>query len=83
MRNILSISMLCIATSLTVAAGPALAAPRVFVSGKGADAASCGASAAPCRTFQFALNLVDAGGVVAVFSGLCLSATIQRQTDSY
>ncbi|WP_051134156.1 right-handed parallel beta-helix repeat-containing protein [Methylocystis sp. ATCC 49242] len=53
-------------SSLGVAATPALAlSPRVFVSGKGANAAGCGTTA-PCRTFQYALAMVSAGGEIVV-----------------
>jgi hypothetical protein len=53
--------------SLFVAATPAHAAPsRVFVSGRGANGAACGAADAPCRTLQYAHDLVAAGGEILV-----------------
>lgn len=39
---------------------------RVFVSGKGANAPGCGAETSPCRTFQYAQNILAPGGVIAV-----------------
>ncbi|WP_036283068.1 hypothetical protein [Methylocystis sp. ATCC 49242] len=52
----------------TLAASPAFAhSPQVFVSGKGADSAGCGTTAAPCRTFQYAHDsAVTPGGMIAV-----------------
>jgi hypothetical protein len=44
---------------------PAVAAtPVTYVSGKGSDAGACSSPAAPCRTFQFAVNQTTAGGEV-------------------
>jgi hypothetical protein len=38
-----------------------------WVSGKGADASSCGALTSPCRTFQYVLsNIVAPGGEIDV-----------------
>lgn len=52
------------ALALTCAA-PALAqSPVTFVSGEGTDAGSCAAPAKPCRTFQYALGLTNAGGEI-------------------
>lgn len=54
--------------ALFLAAAPAYAAAptRVFVSGKGADAAACGDSSAPCRTLQYAHGRVAPGGEIDV-----------------
>ena len=51
---------------LAALGGPAFAtSPRTFVSGHGADAGAC-ASAAPCRSFAYALTQTNAGGEVDV-----------------
>ena len=53
------------ALALAIHAAPALAqSPVTFVSGKGTDAGSCAAPATPCRTFQYALGLTNAGGEI-------------------
>src|SRR5579883_2230197 len=55
--------------SLLLALAPAQAAGlnRAWVSGHGADAAGCGAPAAPCRTFQYVHdNIVAPGGEIDV-----------------
>ncbi len=59
---------LAVLTALTAisATSAFAAAPQVFVSGKGADSAGCGTTAAPCRSFQYAHDAVAAGGVVSV-----------------
>jgi hypothetical protein len=49
--------------ALFIAATPAHAAPRTFVSGTGSDAGSC-TRAAPCLTFNFAHNQTDPGGEI-------------------
>jgi hypothetical protein len=50
-----------------IGAAPAQALlARVFVSGKGNNAPGCGAEASPCRTFQYAQNILAPGGVIAV-----------------
>ncbi|HET6376028.1 MAG TPA: hypothetical protein VFF88_08250, partial [Methylocella sp.] len=50
-----------------IGAAPAQALlARVFVSGKGNNAQGCGAEASPCRTFQYAQNILAPGGVIAV-----------------
>lgn len=54
------------ASAALAASTPAQALKRVWVSGQGADTASCGATASPCRTFQYAHNLVEAGGEIVV-----------------
>ncbi|HET6378061.1 MAG TPA: right-handed parallel beta-helix repeat-containing protein, partial [Methylocella sp.] len=52
---------------------------RVFVSGKGANAPGCGAEASPCRTFQYAQNILAPGGVIAVLdSGDYFPVTINK-----
>jgi len=43
---------------------PAMAHPVTYVSGKGTDTGACDTPAAPCRTFQFAVNQTEAGGEV-------------------
>jgi hypothetical protein len=57
------------AIALSAACGAANAgtAARVWVSGKGTDAAGCGAPTAPCRSLQYAHdNVVVAGGEIDV-----------------
>ena len=50
---------------VSLAAAPAFAqSPVTFVSGKGLDAGNCAAPATPCRTFQYALGLTNAGGEI-------------------
>lgn len=50
-----------------LAAAPAVAAGRAFVSAKdGADSPTCGAMASPCRTFQTAHDNVAASGEISV-----------------
>src|SRR5471030_2520790 len=47
--------------------GPALAASnRVWVSGHGDDQPSCGPPTSPCRSLQYALEHVNAGGEIDV-----------------
>ena len=46
---------------------PAVAATsQVWVSGHGADASGCGATSAPCRSFQYAHDKIVAGGEIDV-----------------
>ncbi len=53
-------------TALSFATPSLAAATRVFVSGRGSDTGACATSGAPCRTFQFALSAVAAGGEIIV-----------------
>lgn len=53
------------ATIVTVASPPS-APNRIWVSGKGADAAGCGVPTQPCRSFQYAHDAVAAGGEIDV-----------------
>ena len=56
---------LILASAFCALSIPAHAAPvLVYVSGKGADAAGCGAITAPCRTMQIAHDRVEAGGYI-------------------
>lgn len=55
------------AALLLALAAPAFAGPfSVAVSARGADAASCGTVASPCRTLQYAHNRVDPNGKIDV-----------------
>ena len=57
--------VLILASAFCALSIPAFAAPvLVYVSGKGADAAGCGAVTAPCRTMQIAHDRVEAGGYI-------------------
>lgn len=55
---------------------PAHAITRVWISGKGVDQINCGPIASPCRTLQFAHNLVDAGGEIDVLDGAGYGALV-------
>ena len=80
-------SVVCIATlSSLLLAQPALAVPRAFVSGKGVDAANCGPVASPCRTPQYAHNLVDDGGEIDIldpagYGSIVISKSISIVND--
>jgi hypothetical protein len=64
--------------SLT-AAPNAQAAARVFVSVTGTDAGDCSNASAPCRTLNFAIGAVDAGGeVIVMTTGSYAGATITK-----
>lgn len=61
---------LVMAAALVLACQPAYAAlNRVWISGKGADQASCGTVAAPCRTLQYAHDMTNPGGEIDVLDG--------------
>lgn len=64
MRNSVSIlaSILLVSAIAPAAAGPL----SVAVSRNGANSASCGSVASPCRTLQYAHNLVDPGGKIDI-----------------
>jgi hypothetical protein len=64
----LSLTVPIIAASLAQAMpAQAQTASRAWVSGKGTDAAGCGAVTAPCRTPQYAFtNIVAAGGEIDI-----------------
>lgn len=68
----------------TLAATPAFGlSPQVFVSGKGADAAGCGTTLAPCRTFQYALDsAVAPGGVISVMDSGDYGSMVIRKSVS-
>ncbi len=60
---VVSALALCAAADAANAAGSA----RVWVSGKGADAAGCGSPATPCRSLQYAHDhIVAAGGEIDI-----------------
>jgi hypothetical protein len=77
MRN-LSVVLAVVNSTLTLAA-PALAEPRVaYVSATGVNSATCGTAAAPCQTFQYALdNIVAPGGVILIKGGAIASGGIE------
>ena len=56
-------TMVSTLVALTLASVPALAVQRAFVSSAGSDANPC-TPTAPCRGFQAAHNVVDAGGEI-------------------
>ena len=53
-------------SALPAAARAQSAPPRVWVSVTGSDVAGCYAATAPCRTFQYAENLIAPGGEIDV-----------------
>lgn len=61
-------ALLSLSASLAVAPGDAAAQAlkRIWVSGKGTDAAGCGPVATPCRTVQFAHDAIAAGGEIDI-----------------
>jgi len=65
-RNVMRVLLVAFLSPLAAAA-----AQRTFVSGTGSDSGAC-SLAAPCRTFQSAVNAVDPGGEVvrARFRGI-------------
>ena len=66
----LAASLLASALLTAAAATPAHAAAptKMWVAKSGADSASCGATTAPCRTFQQAHDNVAAGGAIGVLT---------------
>lgn len=72
---------LSVGITLFAAAAVVQAAPRTFVASTGSDANPCSLSA-PCRTFQAAVNAVDAGGqVVALDSAGYGTITINKSVQ--
>jgi len=75
-----------VAAACFLTAGPALAAgeqPRAWVSGLGADAATCGAITAPCRTLQYSHdNIVAPGGSIYVKDPANFGQIVIRQAIS-
>src|SRR5437016_1759335 len=72
---------LVVASSLLVFGGVAnaQAAARVFVSVNGTDAGDCSNVNSPCRTLDFAIAAVNAGGeVIVVATGSYGGATITK-----
>src|SRR6516164_6310273 len=63
MRTQLPFAVLAVAFACTLATAPANARARVFVASYGNDANPC-TFGSPCKTFQVAVNAVDAGGEV-------------------
>ena len=63
MRTQLPLALLAAAFAGFLAAGPAHARARVFVASYGNDSNPC-TFGSPCKTFQQAVNVVDAGGEV-------------------
>jgi hypothetical protein len=62
-----------------LAAAPARAAARVFVSVFGSDGGDCANRSTPCRTFGAAITQVDAGGeVIVIDTGSYGGATITK-----
>ena len=63
MRTQLPLALLAVAAACSIASAPAHARARVFVASYGNDANPC-TFGSPCKTFQQAVNVVDAGGEV-------------------
>jgi len=63
MRAAIPLSLLATALACSLATTPANARARVFVASYGNDANPC-TFGSPCKTFQQAVNVVDAGGEV-------------------
>jgi hypothetical protein len=63
MRTQLSLAVLATALACSLASAPAYARARVFVASYGNDSNPC-TFGSPCKTFQQAVNVVDAGGEV-------------------
>ena len=63
MRTALTLTLLSAALACSLATAPAYARARVFVASYGNDANPC-TFGSPCKTFQVAVNAVDAGGEV-------------------
>jgi hypothetical protein len=63
MRTTIPLTVLAAALACSLAAAPAHARARVFVASYGNDANPC-TFGSPCKTFQQAVNVVDAGGEV-------------------
>jgi len=63
MRTRLPLALLAVAFACTFATAPAHARARTFVASYGNDANPC-TFGSPCKTFQQAVNIVDAGGEV-------------------
>lgn len=66
-KSLSSFSLASALFALAVAAPTAAqTAPSVAVSARGANSAACGSIASPCRTLQYAHNLVDPGGKIDI-----------------
>src|SRR5215472_16479947 len=63
MRTQLPVALLATALACSLATTPANARARVFVASYGNDSNPC-TFGSPCKTFQVAVNAVDAGGEV-------------------
>jgi hypothetical protein len=63
MRTAIPLTVLATALACSLATAPANARARVFVASYGNDANPC-TFGSPCKTFQVAVNAVDAGGEV-------------------
>ena len=63
MRIAIPLTVLATAFACSLATAPANARARVFVASYGNDANPC-TFGSPCKTFQVAVNAVDAGGEV-------------------
>ena len=63
MRTAIPLTVLAAALACSLATAPANARARVFVASYGNDANAC-TFGSPCKTFQAAINAVDAGGEV-------------------
>ena len=64
----LALSFAALVLLALLAAAPALAVSKAWVSNAGVDGPSCGAVTAPCATFQRAHNNAAAGGEVGVLT---------------
>src|SRR5215472_13571454 len=63
MRTAIPLTVLAAALTCSLASAPAYARARVFVASYGDDANPC-TFGSPCKTFQHAHDVVDAGGEV-------------------
>src|SRR5215471_18062583 len=63
MRTAILLTMLATAFACSLATAPAHARARTFVASYGNDSNPC-TFGSPCKTFQVAVNAVDAGGEV-------------------
>src|SRR5215469_11342709 len=63
MRTVVPLTAVAIALACSLATTPAKARARVFVASYGSDSNPC-TFGSPCKTFQHAHDVVDAGGEV-------------------
>ena len=68
MRTAVPLTVFATALACSLATTPVHARARVFVASYGNDANPC-TFGSPCKTFQAAVNAVDAGGEVTAIDG--------------